>query len=166
MPSWKWNSDHPSFSIRNKRNSNTVVLLGLSLRFPSECKRILLSTTSFGWGFAGWFRQWHLQFFSTGIISRIVHCNMYSFIYYVLFYRLFKGLIALKGLSFAHYVSFKAASMKSKRSWEMLEIQKFSHTNLLSFGFFIKTNQAAHFWALVSSAGEKGGEKKKKKKLC
>lgn len=42
----------------------------------------------------------------------------------------------------------------------MLEIQNFSHTNLLSFGFFIKTNQAEHFCALVSSAGEGGGKKK------
>lgn len=41
----------------------------------------------------------------------------------------------------------------------MLEIQNFSHTNLLSFGFFIKTNQAEHFRALVSSAGEGGGKK-------
>lgn len=41
----------------------------------------------------------------------------------------------------------------------MLEIQKFLHTNLLSFGFFIKTNQAAHFCALVSSAGEEGEKK-------
>jgi len=49
--------------------------------------------------------------------------------------------------------------MKSKRSLETLEIQNFSHTNFLSFGFFIKTNQAAHFCALVSSAGE--GEEKK-----
>lgn len=42
----------------------------------------------------------------------------------------------------------------------MLEIQNFSHTNLLSFGFFIKTNQAEHFCALVSSAGEGGGKKR------
>lgn len=62
-------------------------------------------------------------------------------------------------MCFAHYVSFKAASTKRKRILEMLEIQNFSHTNLLSFGFFIKTNQAEHFCALVSSAGEGGGKK-------
>lgn len=66
----------------------------------------------------------------------------------------FTEFFSLRRHVFCHYVSFKAASMKSKRSLEMLEIQNFSHTNLLSFGFCIKTNQAAHFCALVSSAGE------------
>lgn len=62
-------------------------------------------------------------------------------------------------MCFAHYVSFKAVSTKRKRSLEILEIQNFLRTNLLSSGFFIKTNQAEHFCALVSSAGEGGGKK-------
>jgi len=47
------NSDCSFFSIRNKRNSNTVVLFGFSLKFASECNGIILPTTSFGWDCAG-----------------------------------------------------------------------------------------------------------------